>query len=84
MKCIKDNCEYDASYTSPDHFCDWHWALWWSEGAHDPKQEDMIEYAKYVCYNSQKRKGINNNQKIILVEDIDFTKFINDDEDGNF
>lgn len=79
-RCTKDNCEYHATHDSPKILCDWHWSLWWSIGAHDPKQEDMIEYAKYICFTIQSEHGIKGNQKIIAYSDIDFTKFISGEE----
>ena len=37
IKCIR--CEKEATFDSPELFCDKHWAEWWVEGYDATKEE---------------------------------------------
>lgn len=44
MKCVK--CDQEATYDSPDAYCDRHWFEWWTEGwLEDGATEEEIEEA---------------------------------------
>ena len=49
MKCTK--CDNEATYTSPEHYCDEHWARWW--GGFD-EQNDR----SYMMYFNARLSGI--------------------------
>ena len=44
MKCVE--CGKEATYVAPDHFCDFHWSLWWFGGVFGDLTEEEFERCK--------------------------------------
>ncbi len=42
IKCIESPCARDATYVSPEYWCDHHWSCWWADGMADRFTETKL------------------------------------------